>query len=226
MIEGIFGKKIGMTHIFSDDGTQVPVTVIQTEPCFVVQRKTSERDGYEAVKLGAGEKREKNTSMPMRGVFKKAGTPNLYHLAELGCDPDDKYRPGETVKCSDVFEVGDMVDVSGRSKGKGFQGAVKRWGFSGGPASHGSMHNRGPGSIGQSSYPSRVFKGMKMAGHMGDATVTVQNLKIVDIKPDENILLVMGAVPGPVNSYMLIKRSLKKGIKRTPEKKEGEEKAI
>ena len=219
MIEGILGKKIGMTQIFSEDGTLVPVTVIQAEPCYVVNRKTSGRDGYEAVALGAGVKREKNTTRPMRGVFSKAKTPCLYHLVEFSCEPGDEYKPGSTVKCSEVFEVGDIVDVSGRSKGKGFQGAVKRWHFSGGPKSHGSMHNRAPGSIGQSSYPSRVFKGMKMAGHMGDSRVTVENLRIVGVRPEDNVLLVRGAIPGPVNSYMLIKRSVKKGKKKETVKK-------
>ncbi len=210
MIEGIFGKKIGMTHIFAEDGTDVPVTVIKTDTCYIVQRKVNERDGYEAVQLGTEVKLEQRTTRPLSGHFKKAGTPCLYHLAEFKCDTGDEYKPGQALNCADVFKVGDFVDISGRSKGKGFQGSMKRWGFSGGPRSHGSMHGRAPGSIGQSSDPSRVFKGMKMAGHQGNKKTTVQNIKIVGISPEENILLVKGAVPGPPNSYVLIKRALKK----------------
>ncbi len=210
MIEGIFGKKIGMTHIFAEDGTDVPVTVIKTDTCYIVQTKVNERDGYEAVQLGTEVKLEQRTTRPLSGHFKKAGTPCLYHLAEFKCDTGDEYKPGQTLNCADVFKVGDFVDISGRSKGKGFQGSMKRWGFHGGPRSHGSMHGRSPGSIGQSSDPSRVFKGMKMAGHQGNRKVTVQNIKIVGISPEENILLVKGAVPGPPNSYVMIKRALKK----------------
>ncbi|GMR04876.1 MAG: 50S ribosomal protein L3 [Thermodesulfobacteriota bacterium] len=210
MIEGIFGKKIGMTHIFAENGAEVPVTVIKAEKCYVVQRKVKGRDGYEAVKLGVAEKKEKRTTKPMRAVFAKAKTPPLYHIAEFSCDEGDNYSAGSVVKCSEVFKTGDYVDVSGRTKGKGFQGSMKRWGFHGGPASHGSMHGRAPGSIGQSAYPSRVFKGIKMAGHMGNTDVTIQNLEIVDIREEENLLLVKGAVPGPVNGYIKIKRALKK----------------
>lgn len=210
MIEGIFGKKIGMTRVFAEDGSELQVTVIKTEPCYVVQRKVKGRDGYEAVKLGAAEKKEKRETKPMRGVFKKAKTPCLYHLAEFSCDESDEYKAGSVVKCADLFKTGDYVDVSGRTKGKGFQGGMKRWGFHGGPASHGSMHGRSPGSIGQSSWPSRVFKGLKMAGHMGNTDVTTQNMMIVDIRPEEELLLIKGAVPGPVNGYIKIKRALKR----------------
>ena len=211
MIEGIFGKKIGMTQIYDpDSGVATPVTVIKTEPCYVVQRKTSEREGYEAVLLGTCEKKEKRTTRPMRGVFKKAGTPNLRILKEFRCEAGDEYRPGTTVRCADLFKAGQFVDITGRTKGKGFQGTVRRWGFAGGPASHGAMHGRRPGSIGQSSYPSRVFKGLRMAGHMGAREVTVQNLEIIEVRPDEDILVVKGAVPGAAGTYLAIKRSLKK----------------
>jgi large subunit ribosomal protein L3 len=210
MINGILGKKVGMTSVFSEDGAQVPVTVIKTDPCYVVQRKVSERDGYEAVQLGVAEKKESRASGPMKGHFKKAGTPCLYRLAEFKCEAGDEYKPGQAVKCADLFKAGDFVDIKGTSKGKGFQGSMKRWGFGGGKRTHGSMHGRGPGSIGQSSDPSRVFKGMKMAGQMGNSTVTVQNVKVVDVKADENLLLVKGAVPGAVNSFVMIKKALKK----------------
>jgi large subunit ribosomal protein L3 len=210
MIEGILGKKIGMTHVFAEDGTEVPVTVIKTDPCHVVQRKVNERDGYEAVQLGMGEKKEQRTTKPLRGHFKKAGTPCLYNLVEFECSSEDDYKPGQVINCSDIFKVGDFVDVSGTSKGKGFQGAIKRWGFSRGPQSHGSGHGRAPGSIGQSSDPSRVFKGMKLPGHQGNKRITVQNIKVVEISPEENILLLKGAIPGSVNSLVQIKKAIKK----------------
>lgn len=210
MIDGILGKKIGMTSIFSENGAQVPVTVIKTDSCFVVQRKVSERDGYEAVQLGVEEKKDSRATKAMRGHFKKAGTPCLYRLVEFRCAPDDEYKPGQAINCADLFKAGDFVDIKGTSKGKGFQGSMKRWGFGGGKRTHGSMHGRGPGSIGQSSDPSRVFKGMRMAGHMGDSTVTIQNLKVVDVKGDENLLLIKGSVPGAVNGYLMIKKALKK----------------
>ncbi len=209
MIEGILGKKIGMTHVFAEDGSIVPVTVIEAGG-YVVQRKAKDSDGYDAIQLGLGEKKEKRTDKAMRGHFKKAGTPCLYRLAELKCSTGDEYKPGQAIKCAEVFKAGDLVDVMGKSKGKGFQGSMKRHHFSGGGGSHGSMHNRAPGSIGSSSDPSRVYKGMRMAGHMGFDNVTVQNLKVVAVKNEENLLLIRGAVPGPVNSVMMIKKALKK----------------
>jgi len=211
MIEGLFGKKIGMTNVFTEGGVIEPVTVIKAGECYVVQRKVAGKDGYDAVQLGIGEKKEKRTSNAMKGHFKKSNTPALFRLGEFRCATKDEYKPGTVLKCADIFKVGDMVDVTGRSKGKGFMGSMRRHHFHGGGGSHGSMHNRAPGSIGSSSDPSRVYKGMRMAGHMGFDNVTVQNLKIVGIKPEENILLVRGAVPGPVNSYMSIKKALKKG---------------
>lgn len=213
MIEGLFGKKIGMTHIFTEDGVIVPVTVIQAGTCHVVQRKVSGRDGYEAVQVGIGERSEKRADKAMKGHFKKASTPCFYHVGELKCAGKDEYRPGQVIKASEVFKVGDYVDVVGCSKGKGFQGSMKVHHFSGGGGSHGSMHNRAPGSVGSSSDPSRTYKGMRMAKHMGTDRKTVQNLKVVDIKPEENIILIRGAVPGYTNSYMTIKKALKKKAK-------------
>jgi len=210
MIEGIFGKKVGMTQIFAEDGTQIPVTVIKTGPCYVVARKTSVRDGYDAVQLGIGDKKEKNTSKAMKKVFANAGTPILASLGEFKCLDSDEYSPGSLIKCEDVFADGDFVDVSGTTKGKGFQGGMKRWGFHGGPGSHGSMHGRTPGSIGQSAWPSRVRPGIKMAGHMGSRTRTTQNLKVVNIRPDEGVILIRGAVPGAVNGLVKIKKAFKK----------------
>lgn len=210
MIKGILGKKIGMTHIFSEDGASIPVTVIKTDSCYVVQKKTKERDGYEALQLGIGEKKESRLNKPMKGHFKKAGTPGLYNLMEFRGEGLDSYKQGQLINCGEVFKAGDFVDVLGRSKGKGFQGSMRRWHFSGGAESHGSMHNRAPGSIGSSSDPSRVYKGMRMAGHMGSEKTTIQNIKVVAIRAEENIILLGGAVPGPVNSFVVINKALKK----------------
>ncbi|MDO8426230.1 MAG: 50S ribosomal protein L3 [Deltaproteobacteria bacterium] len=210
MIEGILGKKIGMTHIYSEAGEMVPVTVVRAAECYVVQKKTKERDGYEAIQLGIGEKKEKRANKAMKGHFKKAGTPCLYNLAEIRGGKLDELNPGQALNCADVFKVGDFVDVEGTSKGKGFMGSMRRHHFSGGAESHGSMHNRAPGSIGSSSDPSRVYKGMRMAGHMGCDKVTVQNLKVVGIRPEDNVLLICGAVPGAVNGLVLVKKAMKK----------------
>lgn len=209
MIEGIVGKKLGMTHIYSEDGAMVPVTVVKTGNT-VVQKKTAEKDGYEAVQVGFLEKKEHRVNRAMQGHFKKAGAPCFYHLVELKATDLNAVQPGATVNASDVFKIGDWVDVTGTSKGKGFMGSMRRHNFSGGAESHGSMHNRAPGSIGSSSDPSKVFKGMKMAGHMGDARVTVQNLKVVGIRPEENVLLIKGAVPGAINGIVVIKKAIKK----------------
>lgn len=209
MIEGILGKKIGMTHIYSEEGAMVPVTVIKAGN-YVVQRKVKEKDGYDAVQVGFGEKKESRVNKAMRGHFKKAGTPCLYRVLEFKGTELDNYKPGALISCADVFKVGDFIDVSGESKGKGFMGSMRRHHFSGGAESHGSMHNRAPGSIGSSSDPSRVYKGMRMAGHMGTDNKTVQNLKVVGIRAEENVILVRGAVPGAVNGYVVIKKALKK----------------
>ncbi len=209
MIEGIVGKKLGMTHIYSEDGAMVPVTVVKTGNT-VVQKKTADKDGYEAVQVGFLEKKEQRVNRPMRGHFKKAGSPCFYHLVELKAKDMAAVQPGAAVNAPDVFKIGDWVDVTGTSKGKGFMGSMRRHNFSGGAESHGSMHNRAPGSIGSSSDPSRVFKGMKMAGHMGHARVTVQNLKVVGIRAEENVLLIKGAVPGPINGIVVIKKAVKK----------------
>ncbi len=198
---GILGRKVGMTQVYLADGSLVPVTVIEAGPCTVVQVKTPEKDGYEAVKVGFGEVRKaKKVTKPMSGIFKKAGTPAFKNLKEFRISG---LKVGDTIKV-DNFSTGDVVSVSGISKGKGFQGVMKRHNFKGGPDTHGSMFNRAPGSIGASSYPSRVWRGMRMAGHMGSERVNVQNLTVVEVMPDQNLILLKGAVPGAPNTIIEI----------------------
>lgn len=198
-----------MTRIFVD-GLDCPVTVIKAGECYVTQKKTRENDGYDALQVGFGEKREDRTSKALLGHFKKASTPCLYHTMEFRAEALDAFKPGQKINVGGVFKVGDFVDVAGVSKGGGFAGVIKRHHFLGGPRSHGSMMNRAPGSIGSSSYPSRVFKGMRMGGHKGNRTTTVENLRVVGIKEAENILLIRGAVPGPPNGLVIIKKARKK----------------
>ncbi len=206
MVKGLIGRKIGMTQLFSEDGRAVPVTVLRAGPCVVVQRKTTERDGYEAVQLGLVEDRpDRKATKPMRGHFEKAGVPPTRVLREVAIEEGAEASPGDTVTCS-IFEPGQKVDVIGTSKGRGFQGVVKRHGFGGGRATHGSMFHRAPGSIGASAYPSRVFPGMRMAGHMGSRRVTVKGLEVVQVDPERNLLLVKGAVPGARGSLVVIRR--------------------
>lgn len=196
---GIVGKKLGMTQIFSEDGKAIPVTVIEAEPACVVQIKTLERDGYESVKFGFFEIRKtKNVNKPMAGVFKKSGVKPYRMLREYKIG---NLKAGDFVTV-EMFSKGDTVKVSGVSKGKGFQGVMKRHNYKGGPASHGSMFYRAPGSIGASSFPSRVWKNTGLPGHMGSEAVTVKNLKVVDVRPQQNLLLIRGAVPGAAGSYV------------------------
>lgn len=202
---GIIGKKIGMTSVYSAEGKNIPCTVIEAGPCVVTQIKTVETDGYEAVQVGYGEKREKSTSKPLAGHFKKAGVTPKQHLVEFALEGEIKL--GEEFKV-DQFEENDWVDVTGTSKGKGFQGVVKRHGFGGvGQATHG-QHNRlrAPGSIGASSYPSRVFKGMRMAGRTGGDRVKVENLQVLKVLPEKNLLVVKGSVPGAKGSILIIEK--------------------
>ncbi len=204
---GLIGKKIGMTSVFSADGKNVPCTVIEAGPCVVTQVKTVDKDGYEAVQLAFDEKKEKSTTKPMQGHFKKAGTTPKRKLVEFK-NFENELKEGDTVTVADLFEEDIFVDVSGVSKGKGFQGVVKRHGFRGvNDATHG-QHNRlrAPGSIGASSYPSRVFKGMRMAGQTGNERVKVQNLRVLKVIPENNLLLVKGSVPGARNSYLIIEK--------------------
>ncbi len=202
---GLIGKKIGMTSLFSADGKNLPCTVLQVGPCVVTQVKTVEKDGYEAIQLGYGERKEKNTPAPLKGHFKKAGQAPMVKLAEF--KGFDALNLGDTLAV-DFFAEGEIVNVVGTSKGKGFQGVVKRHNFSGvGGQTHG-QHNRGrhPGSIGACSTPSRVFKGMRMAGQMGNARVTIENLQIIKVLTDKNLLVVKGAVPGAKGSIVLINK--------------------
>lgn len=208
VIKGILGKKIGMTQTFDESGRVSPVTVIQAGPCVVVQRKTVEKDGYNAVQLGFVEPRSKRkTSKALEGHFAKANAEPVKFIREFRIgDNDEDVKPGEEIKVEVLKDVA-SVDVTGLSKGKGFQGVIKRHGFGGGRATHGSMFHRAPGSIGQSAYPSRVFAGTKMPGRMGGENVTVKNLKIVRIIEDQNLLLIRGAVPGARSGYLMIRAS-------------------
>jgi large subunit ribosomal protein L3 len=205
-MDGILGRKLGMTQIYVEDGTAIPVTVIKAGPCLVVQRKTEAKDGYEAVQLGLVEDKPAKVVKPLAGHFKKAGVAPVKRLEEFGIDGGEQVAAGDQVKVS-IFAEKEWVDVVGISKGKGYQGVVKRHGFAGGRASHGSMFHRAPGSIGASAYPSRVFPGMKSGGRMGGERVTVKNLQVVKIDPEQNLLYVRGAVPGPKSAYLAIRRA-------------------
>jgi len=209
-MEGILGKKVGMTQVFGDHGAMIPVTVLEVGPCLVVQRKTvAGKDGYEAVQLGLVEKRTpRNVSKPMQGHFKKAGVAPTRRVAEFKVGADEEWKAGDEVKAS-IFAAGEFVDVVSTSKGKGFQGVVKRHHFRGGRATHGSMFHRAPGSIGASSFPSRVYPGMRAAGRMGGARITAKNLKVVSVDADKNVILVSGAVPGSTGTYVTVKRAKK-----------------
>ncbi|MBL8214057.1 MAG: 50S ribosomal protein L3 [Bryobacterales bacterium] len=208
---GILGKKIGMTQVFRPNGEVVPVTIVKAGPCVVVQRKTPTTDGYNAVQIGLLEfVKASRINKPATGHLKKANADGVKFLKELTLRPgDDDLKPGDKILV-DQFRTREMVDVTGVSKGRGYASLMKRHNFRGGPGSHGSMFNRAPGSIGASSFPSRVFKGMRMAGHMGVQDVTVRNLEIVEIDPEENVILVKGAIPGPNGGYVVVRRAKKR----------------
>ena len=200
---GILGRKLGMTQVFDESGRIYPVTVVEAGPCCVLQVKTKENDGYEAIKVGFGEiKKEKNVNKPMKGIFKKAGTASYRLLKEF---PMADVKVGEMITV-DKFQKGDLISVAGVSKGKGFQGVMKRHHYKGGAASHGSTSYREPGSIGASSFPSRVWKNKGMPGHMGSELITVKNLKVVDVKAEQNLILILGAVPGSKGTYLEIRK--------------------
>ena len=199
----LLGRKLGMTQVFDEGGRMFPVTVVEAGPCCVVQVKTKDNDGYEAAKVGFDEmKKAKNVTKPMQGVFKKAGTKAYRMLREF---PLSDLKVGELLTV-EKFSKGDVISVTGISKGKGFQGVVKRHHYAGGPASHGSMFYRAPGSIGASSFPSRVWKNKGLPGHMGDERVTVKNLRVVDVRVEQNLILILGAVPGAKGSYLEIRK--------------------
>jgi large subunit ribosomal protein L3 len=206
MVEGLIGKKIGMSQQFNDAGNVVPITVLQAGPCTIIQKKTAEKDGYAAVQIGFVEERAvRRPRKAEAGHFQKAGVPVVRKLQEVGCTDPAAVKEGDQILV-DIFEVGETVHVVGTSKGKGFAGVVKRHHFAGGDAAHGSMFHRAPGSIGASSYPSRVVKGMRMGGHMGHERVTVRNLKVVATDKERNLLIVEGAVPGAKGGYVLIRK--------------------
>ena len=209
MIHGILGKKLGMTQVFAADGRRIPVTIVEAGPCTVLQKKTESADGYNALQVGFLEKATHRATKPMIGHFKKADRGAFSCLRELRADNIDEYNLGDQITCDSVFKSGDIVDVTGTSKGKGFQGVVKRWGFAGGRATHGSKFHRAPGAIGMSAWPARVLKGKKMPGQMGNVRVTQQGLEIVEVRPEQNLVLVKGAVPGPNQGLLLLNKSFK-----------------
>lgn len=208
MTTGLIGKKLGMTRLFTEDGRWIDVTVLKAGPCTVVQRKTKETDGYDAVQLGYEDVDEKRCNKPLRGHFKKAGIAPKRTLRELRVGENSELGQGDEVK-ADIFATGDRVDVSGKSKGKGFAGVIKRHGFSGGPGGHGSHLHRAPGSIGQSATPSKVYKGKKMPGRMGNCRVTVRNLEVITVDPERNLLMVRGCVPGANGGVVMVKKTSK-----------------
>lgn len=211
MKAGIIGRKLGMTQLVMESGEVVPVTVVEAGPCTVIQKKVSDRDGYDAIQISFLEKRANLASKPEKGHFNKAKTAPSRYLRELRLDDVSVYNPGDSLTV-DVFSEGDYVDVTGISKGKGTAGVMKRWGFAGGRASHGAEKvHRKPGSIGCSADPARVFKGKKMPGRMGNEQVTVQNLAIAGVRKEDNILLIKGAVPGHKEGLLVIKKAVKKG---------------
>ena len=207
MAKGILGRKIGMTQIFSEAGTQIPVTVVKADPNVVLQLKTKETDGYEAVQLGFDDKREKLSNKPEQGHVAKAKTTPKRFIREFRNLDVESYELGQEVKV-DVFEEGDLVDVTGTSKGKGFQGAIRRHGFTRGPMSHGSHYHRGPGSMG-SIQANRVLKGKKLPGHMGAKTVTVQNLEVVKVDAERNVLMIKGNIPGSKKALIKVRSAVK-----------------
>ncbi len=208
-MDGILGKKVGMTQIYAADGTAIPVTVVKAGPCLVVQRKTVENDGYAAVQVGLVEELPaRKITMPRAGHFKKAGVPPMKRLAEFALGEGEDASPGDEIKAT-IFAEKEHVDVVGTSKGKGYQGVVKRHGFAGGRATHGSMFHRAPGSIGASAYPSRVVRGMRAGGRMGGERVTAKNLEVIKVDGEQNLIFLRGAVPGARNGYVTIRRAKK-----------------
>src|SRR6185436_5055989 len=207
MVNALIAKKIGMTQLLQDDGTMVPVTIVQAGPCVVVQKKTTLKDGYDAIQLGFVEfSKPKNVTKPMAGHFKKADAAPVRILREMRTEGEAAMNLGDKVMVN-IFNANEKVHVVGTSKGRGFAGFVKRHHFGGGRASHGSMFHRAPGSIGASAYPSRVIKGMRMAGHLGSSRVTVQNLRVEHVDQEKNLLYLRGAVPGPTGAYLVVEKS-------------------
>lgn len=208
MVNGLIGKKVGMTQIFGTDGSMIPVTVVEAGPCRVVFKKTVEKDGYNAVQISFKDAKEKHLTKPVLGHFKKNGVSPARYLAEFTAGDAASLTTGQELTV-EIFKEGELIDVSGVTKGKGFQGVMKRHKFAGGPATHGSMFHRAPGSIGSSAYPSRVRKNKRMPGHMGDKKRTVQNLEIVGVRKEDNLLLIRGAIPGSPGSLVIVRKAVK-----------------
>ncbi|NCC49706.1 MAG: 50S ribosomal protein L3 [Spartobacteria bacterium] len=212
-MNGLIGKKVGMAQVFDEDGRQIPVTVLQVGPCVVVQKKTMEADGYEAVQLGFGEQKSHRLTKPLTGHFKKNELDAMHVLREVRLGAEDAgVKVGDSFS-ADLFEGISHVDVIGKTKGRGFQGVMKRHGMGGGRASHGSGTHRRPGSVGQCESPARIFKNKKMPGQLGNTRVTAQNLKIVQVRPEDNCILVHGSVPGPTGGILFVRKSIKKAAK-------------
>ena len=209
MKKAILGKKLGMTQIFNENGKIVPVTVVEAGPCVVLQKKTVEKDGYNAIQVGFGDIREKLVNKPRKGHFAKAGAPLKRFVKEFRLEDINAYEVGSEIT-AEIFAAGDKIDVSGISKGKGFAGVIKRWNFHRGPETHGSKFHRAVGSMGASSSPSRTFKNKKMPGHMGNANTTVLNLEVVKVMPEKNVILIKGGIPGPNKGIVVIKNAVKK----------------
>lgn len=205
-MKAIIGRKLGMTQVFSEDGSAVPVTVVEAGPCTITQIKTVERDGYSALQIGFGTRKAKNVNRPLRGHMDNAGKGYFQILREVRVEDPSDYELGQGVS-AEIFEIGERIDVIGTSKGKGFAGTIKRWGFHRGPTTHGCKNIREPGSTGMATFPGRVLKGKRMAGQKGNKRVTVMNLKIFDIRPEENLMLVQGAIPGASNGFVLIRKT-------------------
>jgi large subunit ribosomal protein L3 len=208
MVNGLLGRKLGMTRVFTEDGRWIHVTLVEAGPCTVVQKKTQESDGYDAVQVGFGEVKEARLNKPVLGHFKKSGQEPKQVLREFRVNADSELNVGDEIR-NDIFKAGDRVDVSGTSKGKGFAGVIKRHGMAGGPGAHGSHFHRAPGSIGQSADPSKVYKGKRLPGRMGNNKRTTQNIEIVDVDAEKNLLLLRGTIPGANGGVLVLKRSVK-----------------
>jgi large subunit ribosomal protein L3 len=206
MIEAIIGRKLDMTQVFADDGTVYPVTLVQVGPCTVTQVKTPQTDGYSALQVGFGTKKAKSVNKPLKGHLDKVGKGYFEVLREIPVEDPSEHNPGDQI-LADIFEIGDRIDVIGKSKGKGYAGTIKRWNFGRGPSGHGSKNIREPGSTGMATYPGRVIKGKKMPGQKGDKRTTVLNLTVVDVRPEENLIMVHGAVPGSKNGIVILRRT-------------------
>ncbi|MBW2215598.1 MAG: 50S ribosomal protein L3 [Deltaproteobacteria bacterium] len=206
MVNKLIGKKLGMTRIFLDEGKSIPVTVLKVGPCVVLQKKTREKDGYDAIQIGYEPRKETRVNKPLKGHFEAAAKGCFAHLREIRVEDTEEFELGHEIKSPDVFEAGDRIQISGISKGRGFSGVMKRWGFAGGRKTHGSRSHRVPGSIGCSASPGRVTKGKKLPGRMGHQRVTIKNLRVVDVRPEMDVVLIKGSVPGSSNSLIEISK--------------------